>query len=130
MRPVSLLEGLFFQKLPFHPLPVSAASVWRKWQRQGQGARCKERKLKHRVHQTKCDEKLTRKKLTYANERGWSEDEEVGGGGDMTRMGRDRRWGSGEGAGSGMTCMNSKASRGKGGFAIHFEACSTSVSVT
>lgn len=37
--------------------------------------------------------------------------------------------GNGEGAGTGMTCMNSKASRGKGGFAIHFEACSTSVSV-
>lgn len=36
----------------------------------------------------------------------------------------------GEGAGTGMTCINSKASRGKGGFAIHFEACSTSVCVT
>lgn len=38
--------------------------------------------------------------------------------------------GGGWGAGIGMTCMNSKASRGKGGFAIHFEACSTSVCLT
>lgn len=43
------------------------------------------------------------------------------------RVGRRER---GEGAGTGMTCMNGKASRGKGGFAIHFEACSTSVCLT
>lgn len=34
------------------------------------------------------------------------------------------------GAGARMTCMNSKMSRGKDGFAIHFEARTTSVGLT
>lgn len=42
---------------------------------------------------------------------------------------------SGEGAGTAMTCMNGKVSAGgggggEGGFAIHFEACSTSACLT
>lgn len=36
----------------------------------------------------------------------------------------------GSGAGARMTCMNGKMSKGKDGFAIHFEARTTSVCLT
>lgn len=46
--------------------------------------------------------------------------------------GEVRKRGKGEQAlaGARMACMNGKMSKGKDGFAIHFEACTTSVCVT
>ena len=48
---------------------------------------------------------------------------------DGERRGEEKRQ-QGAGAGARMTCMNGKMSRGKDGFAIHFEACTTSVGLT
>lgn len=42
----------------------------------------------------------------------------------------ERKEEKGSGAGARMTCMNGKMSKGKDGFAIHFEACTTSVCLT
>lgn len=50
------------------------------------------------------------------------------GGGVKRRGQRERKREAG--AGWRMTCMNGKMSRGKDGFAIHFEARSTSVCLT